>query len=331
MESKVNYTIVGVFVALLLAGLLVFFYWLGKYNSNQQYDYYHVYMTESVAGLSTDASVKFMGVDVGSVTKIDINPKNSEQVELLLQIRQGIPVKEDTTATLRFYGITGLAFIELLGGGEHSPLLVPSHAGEIPVITESASTFSNIQKTLNDLAGNSATVLKKIDRLLSDDNLNHVNTILLETKSLLEDFRQQQPRITSLINTGIVAEKSIKTALDKVTIAAESVVVMTDSLAKNGSVMESQWIKTLKDIGIASNSVEQMADSFKQNYADSGQDISNDVTHSLASFRQMLYQMDMLVVELQQTTRTIKDSPSDLLFKRSQTKLGPGEELKNEN
>ncbi len=66
MESKLNYTLVGIFVALLLTSLTLFVYWLGKHDGNQQYDYYHVYMTESVSGLSTDASVKYLGVDVGS-------------------------------------------------------------------------------------------------------------------------------------------------------------------------------------------------------------------------------------------------------------------------
>jgi phospholipid/cholesterol/gamma-HCH transport system substrate-binding protein len=62
MESKINYTLVGGFVVLLLAGLIGFAYWLGKYGGQQEYSYYHVYMSESVAGLSNDSSVKYRGV-----------------------------------------------------------------------------------------------------------------------------------------------------------------------------------------------------------------------------------------------------------------------------
>ena len=46
MESRINYTLVGLFVVLLLAGLIAFAFWLVKYGGKQEYDYYYVYMSE---------------------------------------------------------------------------------------------------------------------------------------------------------------------------------------------------------------------------------------------------------------------------------------------
>lgn len=330
MESKLNYTIVGLFVAILLTGSLIFIYWLSKSSGNQQYDYYHVYMTESVSGLSADASVKYLGVDVGRVTEVAINPTNSEQVALLLEIRQGIPVKIDTKASLRFYGVTGLAFIELTGGSKDSPLLAPKHTGDIPEIAESASTFSNIEKTLNDLAANSATVLQKIDQLLSDDNLNNVDNILEETKLILTDFHSYQPHIASLIEQGIVAEKSIDEAFKKISKATEGVVTITASVASNVQVMQTDFSTTMSEIDSASQSVKSMADSFQHNYADSGQAITEEVSQSLTSFQQLLSEMSILVLDLQRTARKIEASPSDLFLKSNKTKLGPGEGVHGE-
>lgn len=325
MESKLNYTIVGLFVAILLAGSLIFLYWLSKSSGNQEYDYYHVYMTESVSGLSANASVKYMGVDVGKVTKVEINPSNSEQVALLLQIRQGIPVKVDTRASLRFYGVTGLSFIELMGGGKDSPLLTPKHEDDIPVIAESASTFSNIEKTLNDLAANSSNVLQKIDLLLNDENLKNVDDILQETKLILGDFHQYQPHIATLLEQGVIAEKSINTAFQKIGQATESVINITTSLAKNVEVMQDDFSTTLSEIDSASQSVKSMADSFRQNYADSGKGITQEASQSLTSFQQLLSEMEILVIDLQRTARKVETSPSDLFLKRNKTKLGPGE------
>jgi len=330
MESKLNYTIVGLFVAILLAGSLIFLYWLSKSTGNQQYDYYHVYMTESVSGLSADASVKYLGVDVGRVTEVDINPANSEQVSLLLEIRQGIPVKIDTKASLRFYGVTGLAFIELMGGGKDSPLLEPKHEGDIPEIEESASTFSNIEKTLNDLAANSATVLQKIDLLLSVDNLNNVDDILEHTKLILSDFNQYQPHIASLIEQGVVAEKSINEAFKKISQAAQGVVNITASVAGNVQVMQTDFSYTLSEIDSALQSVKNMTDSFQHNYADAGKEITKEVSQSLTSFQQLLSEMEVLVVDLQRTARKIETSPSDLFLKSNKTKLGPGEGVHGE-
>lgn len=330
MESKLNYTIVGLFVALLFSGSLIFLYWLSKSSGNQQYDYYHVYMTESVSGLSTDASVKYLGVDVGRVTEVAINPTNSEQVVLLLQIRQGIPVKVDTKASLRFYGVTGLAFIELTGGGKHSPLLVPKQMGDIPEIPESASTFSNIEKTLNDLAANSANVLKKIDLLLSVDNLNNVDRILVETKLILSAFHQYQPHIARLIEQGVIAEKSVDDAFKKISKAAEGVATISASIAGNVRVMQEDFSNTLSEIDSAAQSVKNMADSFQHNYADSGQEITEEVSQSITSFQQLLSEMEILVLDLQRTARKVETSPSDLFLKSNKTKLGPGEGVHGE-
>ncbi len=113
MESKINYVIVGLFVVLLTAGLLGFAYWLASEGGREDYVDYHVYMQESVAGLSADAAVKYRGVDVGTVKRMLLNPDNPEQVLLVLHIKQDTPVTTDTRATIRFYGVTGLGYIEL--------------------------------------------------------------------------------------------------------------------------------------------------------------------------------------------------------------------------
>ena len=77
MYSKVNYTVVGVFVLLFGIGVVWFAFWLGKYGMEDEYYTYKLEMSDSVSGLSEDADVMLRGVDIGRVTKIQINPKNS--------------------------------------------------------------------------------------------------------------------------------------------------------------------------------------------------------------------------------------------------------------
>ncbi len=293
MEGRINYTIVGLFVVLLLAGLIAFTYWLGKYGYKQEYDHYYVYMSESVSGLSPDVSVKYRGVDVGTVEHIGINPKNSEEVELLLKIKHGTQIKVDTTATLEFFGMTGLAFVELKGGSKDAPLLKKTE-DEIPVIPASPSTYARINESLTILAAKSAMALDKFDRLLSEKNLQNIEDILSETKMLAKDIRGQLQGFQNLVDNGVVMEKRIAGAFEKVE--------------------------------AASVSVEKMADCLEENYADIGRNISQDARQSLESFNQLLYELGILVGDLQRTTRAIEASPGDLIFKRSQPRPGPGEE-----
>ena len=297
MESRINYTIVGLFVVLLSTGLIIFAYWLGKHGGKQEYDQYLVYMSESVAGLSADASVKYRGVDVGTVDHIGINSQNSEEVELLLRIKQSTPIKVDTRAKLKSFGITGLTFIELTGSGKEAPLLKKT-GDTIPVIPAIPSIFTQIDETFSELAEKFALALEKFDQLLSKKNLNNIAVILSETKMLVKDIRGQLQGFHALVD--------------------------------NGVVMELRVTEAFTEVEAASTSVKKMADILEKNYADVGQNMSRDVRQSLDSLNQLLYDLDILAGELRDTIQAIKTSPNDLLFKHSRPKPGPGEAGYNE-
>lgn len=292
MESKINYTLVGLFVVFLTAGLITFAYWLGKHGGKQEYDTYLVYMSESVAGLSTDASVKYKGVNVGTVVQLGISPHNSEEVELRLQIVRSTPIKTDTTAQLKSFGITGLAFIELSGGSKDAPLLKTSSTG-VPIIPATPSTFTQMYASLEQLVKQSTLAMAKFDRILSEKNLENIATIIAETTLLVKDIRGQLQGLQDVVDNGVVMEKQITKAFAKV--------------------------------ADASQSIQTMADSLEHNYADLGHNMRQDVQQSLELLNQLLYNLDILAGDLKHTTQAIQASPSDLLFKRSQPKPGPGE------
>lgn len=64
-----------------------------------------------------------MGVEIGNVENISIYDKENLGVNILIKIKKGTPIKEDTFATLQFQGITGLKFVQLQGGSKNSPKL----------------------------------------------------------------------------------------------------------------------------------------------------------------------------------------------------------------
>ena len=293
MENKINYTLVGFFVVLLLAGLITFAFWLGKYGGQQEYNYYRVHMSESVSGLTTDASVKYRGVNVGTVEHVRLNPKNTEQVELLLKIKQNTPIKLDTTATLKSFGLTGLSYVELAGGGHNTALLTTS-ADEIPIIPAGPSTFARIDESLSSLTTKVAVALDKFNLLLSEENLHNVSATLAEIKTLAKDMRAQQEGFQDLVDNGVIMEKRVTKAFKKIEAASISVKNMADNLEKNSALI--------------------------------GHSMSQAVELSLESFNQLLSELNILARHLQKTTQGFEASPSDLIFKSSQPKPGPGEE-----
>jgi len=292
MESKINYTVVGVFVILLLAGMIGFVYWLGKYGYQQEYDYYYVHMTESVSGLSPESSVKYRGVDVGMVEKIRLNPENSEEVELLLKLKRGTVIKVDTRATLRSFGMTGLAFVELTGGDKDAPRLTGN--GDIPVIPAIPSAYARLDESLTILSAKLTRGLDRAELLLSEQNLQNIADILTEVKALTKDVRDQLPALRRAVDSTIVVEKEMAQAFAKVESAAAG--------------------------------VEKMAGSLEHDYADPNRELTGLIRQNLLSLHRLLSEVEILAGDLQRTTRAIEAGPADLIFKRSHVRPGPGEE-----
>ena len=293
MESKVNYTIVGLFVVVLMTAVFGFAYWLTKQYGQQTYDTYYVHLSESVAGLNMDATVKYWGVDVGTVVSIGLNPKNPEEVELILKVSQDTPIKTDTTAAINFYGITGLAYIELKGLDKDANLIKKT-PGEIHVIPSRPSTFRRIDQYLSQLAEKSAQTLDNINRLLGDENLKNIEDLLFETKELVKNLRGQLSGIQKLVDNGVMMENEVSDAYKKV--------------------------------GAASVSIKKMAENLDKNTTGLSQEMTKGMRNSFSLLNQLLSDLDKLTGNLQTTIQNIEASPADLFFKRTQPRPGPGEE-----
>jgi phospholipid/cholesterol/gamma-HCH transport system substrate-binding protein len=293
VESKVNYTIVGLFVVVLTTAMLSFAYWLTRSYGVEDYRIYHVHLSESVAGLNTDSSVKYRGVDVGTVSSMGINPDNPEEVRLVLKIDEGTRIKTDTRAMISFYGITGLAYVELMGSDKDAPVLTAKE-GEIPVIPSAPSTFQRLDELLSQLGEKSARSLDNINRLLSDRNLENFEGLLIETKGLAADLRDQLGDLHKLIETGIVMENNI--------------------------------IDAARKVGEASTSIRQMSESIERSSSSLGDEASVGMRDSFTSLNQLLNDLDIMTESLQDAIDELRASPADMLFKRNQPMPGPGEE-----
>jgi phospholipid/cholesterol/gamma-HCH transport system substrate-binding protein len=232
MKGKTNYVLVGLFVLLLSFTLIAGILWLGAGGPGRAYDEYLVYMQESVSGLSRDNAVKYHGVDVGRVHKISLASERDAQVSLLLQIDRGTPVRADTVATLEAQGLTGLAYINLVGGSVDSPLLEAREGEDYPVIKSRPSTWRRLDLTVTELASNLTDISAQLKVLLSDENQRRLSRSLAQLDELsgalagrsgtitatLDDLAVtlRNTRETSVELTGLVTEmKSAALALER--------------------------------------------------------------------------------------------------------------------
>ncbi|WP_457592256.1 MlaD family protein [Hydrogenimonas sp.] len=321
MESRTNYTVVGLFIFLLGIGAVVFALWMGKYNNKKEFAYYYTYMKESVAGLPPDGAVKYMGVNIGKVKEIHIDPSDPTRVRLLLQIPKDIPIREGMYATLNFTGITGIAYIEIIGGKKGAPV-IKSEPGKIAVIPSKPSTLAQIGTSVNDLAVQISKALDRLNDAFSEENIKHFNSMManLDTTSgsLNRMISEKNIRNFNIIMQNL-AEASRKN--EKLFEAVEAIKEAALNLGTEGN-------RTLESVRQSAASFKKLNDSLVKRIEEGDLNIRQLLQQTLAQSNALIRASRELVYQLHEDALMIKNSPRDLFFKEAEPLLGPGEEQK---
>lgn len=320
MEPKVNYILVGSFIAFLGAAALVGILWLGKADFRGSYDRYEAYMKESVAGLSVNSTVKYRGVDVGRVKDIVLNPNNPEEVLLTMDIARGTPIKTDTIAVLETQGLTGLATINLTGGSRDAPSLRTQAGQAYPVIKTGPSLFFRLDEAASRLLSEEGlaqllfdldTAAKGAAKVLDEDN----RTMLKRTIKDLSDVAQT-----------IAAHKTqIEQSLNGAARSADNLVKLTHSLNAEVPNLLAGIDKSVVALNIATDELARTSKTVGT--------VINEARPELQQFtRRTLPEAGLLVTELRQLTgtltrvaRELEREPSSLVFGRKTPSRGPGE------
>lgn len=322
MESRINYTLVGLFVVIFSTALVIFAFWLGKHNrDNSHYNHYIVYLSESVAGLAPEAAVKFHGVDVGKVERIRINPSNSEEVELTLKIEKETPIKTDSYAILKFYGITGLAYIEIEGGNNNAPRLQTSkdHFGVIPA---SASLIKRLDESLSTVAFKLSHTLDKMDEVLNQKNIENFSKTLAYLHSVSRQMDGYQHEIKDLLLQAKTLESNASESLSAMKSAAGSVKKSSESF---NTMLETKITKTLESLEQTSLQTRSLIQQLETAAKRGEYDLASITEPSAKEIETTLNQARKTLGELDGILSEIKSSPSDLILKRSAPNPGPGE------
>lgn len=322
MESKVNYTLVGAFVLVMFSALIAFAFWLGKYNDRANtYVRYKVYLTESAAGLAPEAAVKFNGVDVGKVVSIRINPQNSEEIELTLKVKKETPIRSDSTATLKFFGITGLAFIEIKGGSRMSPLIFTSD-DTIAVIPTSPSLIKRLDETLSAVVTKLSDTLDRTNTIMNAQNTKNFSDTLSNLKTVTQNINGYQSEIDTLLKNSIQTGQHIDQTMIKVGDSANTIKGTMETFKVTMNERLSPTMKSWEATSKKTNALLEKIDT-AMNRGD--YDLQAIAASSTVELNELLSQSRVLQNEIEFTLKSLRESPSDLLFKQSKPNLGPGE------
>ena len=201
METKANYVLIGAFtLAVSIFGLL-FALWAANWSSEREWNKYHIVFNEAVTGLFEGGSVRYNGINVGTIDALRLAPNDPRKVIATVRISTQTPIKTDTHAKISQDGLTGPTFIQLSGGSPNAPLLVSNDSDTVPTIATEPSALQNIADTANRLVA-------RMDVLLSDENVRRISDSLANIEALTDSVAAQREDLgTLIVNTRKASEQ----------------------------------------------------------------------------------------------------------------------------
>ena len=310
MYSKVNYGIVGFFVLLFTAALLVFVFWLGKFGGTKEYNTYKVEITDSISGLSKDSVVKLRGVNIGRVSKIEIDPNNIKITDVYLDIKSSIRIKEDMKAYTQMMGITGLLFIEIDGGTNEASFLNPTET-TIPIIKTGKSWVDKTRKDFGNISSNFVSLISRADDVLSKENIKQFSSLIKNFNTMSEKFTLIEDRVLISMDEIDKSVIQFKTSMKKID-------GDFSHASKSFSNMQNELKEMKGSITPALNNLNKVIKKFSFTLDRGDYNIKDILEPVLIDIGKMTIQIDQLATE-------ISRSPNDLIFKGKKNRRGPGE------
>lgn len=295
MEIKANNVLIGTFVLAALFLAFAFAMWLGRMSLDRQYSYYQIEFTGSVSGLSSSGPVQFNGLRVGRVSDLFLDERNPNKVIAIVQLDPRTPVKVDTKAKLELSGISGIATIELSGGGAQSEPLKRKEGDAYPVIQATPSTLQELAMSAPETLQNARRLMERLE-ILVRDNQESVSNILanLDTTS-----------------------KALADSSDDTKAAIKGIADATQQLANfsrnTDQLMQSDVKSFVQNADETAKALNKVAGNLERIMAQNGP-VDRFANNGLGQMPQLVAEMRVLVKSLDRIASRAQDDPARYLI-----------------
>jgi phospholipid/cholesterol/gamma-HCH transport system substrate-binding protein len=300
MDRDANYVAVGAFVLLVIAMAVSFVFWYTDQQDKHTYQRYEIYFPGSVSGLTAGSPVRYLGVDVGKVARIMLDPLQHKTVQVTADIDSTAPIDDRTRASLSLQGVTGLLFVDLEQDPKAESTGVMEQGQRYPMIRSRRSDFDVLLSNLPALTTHLVELADHFNQVFSDDNVRslkatlqnvrvaseHLPSTVREVQLLVVDVRRttQEVQGTMLELRSVIAEDSpdVKAAVANIRLITANLASTTQRL--NSFVTEN----------------EPGASRFTQ--------------QSLPELEQLLRESRQAVRDFRDLSRSLKRDPSQLIY-----------------
>jgi phospholipid/cholesterol/gamma-HCH transport system substrate-binding protein len=302
MEREANYAAVGAFVLIVALLGALFVYWYSDTREHRDYNRFEIYFTGSVSGLDKGGAVRYLGVGVGRVVDIRIDPRDSSRVEVIVDIDARTPISPHTVAELQLQGITGLLYIDLREDQKQQTMTPPVAGLKYPVIRSAPSRFDVFLASLPELVAGANEVVQRADRLLSNENLSAMSAAIVNLDKASSHLPQTVHDLNSLIG-------QLRAASTELTASAQSARQLLDSAQPDVRA-------TLERVRTIADNLADFSLQLNKAIAENRQDIRTFTHEGLPEIERFVREGRAAAEDIQALANSLRENPNQLLYQQ---------------
>src|SRR6266700_2614687 len=218
METRAHYVAVGAFVLTMIVLAFAAVMWLARAQLTTEAAHYDIYFKGPVSGLRVGAAVEYSGVPVGKVSDIRIDPANVEQIRITVEIDASVAIKTDAAAAVETNILSGVSYIQIVGGTQDAPLLLPQPGQRYAVIRAHRSRFASVAARAPQLLEKAGDTLDSLNELLDEKNRRAVSETLENIRTLSAGLGDTNKDIADLAvnaNTAVLTAATLLGNVDR--------------------------------------------------------------------------------------------------------------------
>jgi phospholipid/cholesterol/gamma-HCH transport system substrate-binding protein len=300
MDRDANYVAVGAFVLLVVAMAVSFVFWYSGQQEKRDYLRYEIYFEGSVSGLSAGSPVRYLGVDVGKVVHIALDPKRRTRVQVIADVDSSAPLDSGTQASLSLQGVTGLLFIDLEEDPNAASTGPLPHGEHFPVIGSGRSNIDVLLSTLPALATRMVELVNRFNRVLSDDNVRAFTATLNNARKASDRLPDTMRDVQALVSDARRATQEVQG------VAAELHGVVQHAAPDLEAAVS--------DVRRVANTLANTSERLDRFVLDNEPGLSRFTRQSLPEFEQLLRESRQAARDFRDLSRSLKADPSQLIY-----------------
>jgi phospholipid/cholesterol/gamma-HCH transport system substrate-binding protein len=300
MDRDVNYVAVGAFVLLVAAMAVSFVFWYTDQQDKRTYRNYEIYFDGSVSGLSAGSPVRYLGVDVGKVKRILLDPQQRKRVLVVVDIDSTAPIDNRTLALLSLQGVTGLLFIDLEQDKEARVAGALPQGLNYPIIRSAPSELERLLSSLPNLANHVIELVGHVNQVFSEENIRAFH-------DTLDNARRASERLPETLRDAQQLVADMRAASHDVQVAA-------DDIHEIASSSEPSLKRALDNVDQVTQKLARTADRLDGFVAANEPGISHFTAQALPELEQLLRESRDAARDFRDLSRSLKQNPSQLIY-----------------